>query len=73
MDCHHWLVDFEKNKQEVQVGLCCFLRSRWKVQSEHQGWMEALCRDAGSMLFNVSDTPAAEARMAEGASWQDLN
>ena len=30
--------------------------------------MEALCRDVGRMLFNVSEVPAAEARKAEGAS-----
>ena len=30
--------------------------------------MKALCRDAGSMLFNVSEVPATEARKAEGAS-----
>ena len=81
MDYQHWLVDldyelptafwvdpklFENKKQEVQVGLCCFLGTRWKVQTT--SGMEALCRDAGSMLFNVSEVPAAEARKAEGTS-----
>ena len=51
MDYQHWpaefelptafLVDpklFENKKQEVQVGLCCFLGTSGKVQTQHQGW-----------------------------------
>ena len=51
MDCQLWLVDFElatafwvdpklfeNKKQEVQVGLCCFLGTRWKVQTQYQGY-----------------------------------
>ena len=35
--------------------------------SDSTSGMEALCRNAGSMLFNVSVVPAVEARKAEGA------
>lgn len=49
MDCQHWLVDLElptafwvdlmhveNKKQDVQVGLCCFLGTRWKVQTYYR-------------------------------------
>ena len=44
-----------------------FPLDQWESADSTSG-MEALCRDAGSMLFNVSEVPAAEARKAEGAS-----
>ena len=60
MDYQHWpadlelptafLVDpklFENKKQEVQVGLCCFLGTSGKVQTQHQVYI---------IIFNITIT-----------------